>query len=181
MLWVRWRSRQTGPDPGLLLNFACGSTPARGFENSDVPPVSNIPGIRHIDLDQRPLPYPDDSARVILISHGLAARTAKREILAEFARILKPGGWLRIDDSPYRFWVGEPDAMKASDLNWGVFPEELLCSRDVLMRWLDELGFGAAEIDCRKTRIPARRELRRAILGNRSFHESMTVEAVKRS
>lgn len=143
-------------------------------------PFSEQPGIRHVDLEQRPLPYADGVADVILISHGLCLRPKKRDILAEFARILRKGGWLRIDDNPDRFWVGNRDNARRNDPNRAAFAEELLCPRPQLLAWLDELGFDAEEIDPRTTQIPLKGKLRKAVLGNRQFHESFTVEAVKR-
>ncbi len=159
----------------LRLNFACGPSRWDGFVNSD---IHGEEGSEIIDLDQRPYPFSDNSAELILISHGLCIRLNKRAILAEFARILRPGGWLRIDDNPYRFHIELPDRERI-DSQWGRFPDELLCPRAVLVEWLVGLGFVATELDSGQTEITEDPALKAVILGNQLGHESFTIEAQK--
>ncbi len=159
----------------LRLNFACGPSRWDGFINSD---IHGEDGSETIDLDERPYPFPDESAELILISHGLCIRPNKRAILAEFARILRPGGWLRIDDNPYRFHNGTLDRERINS-QWGTFPDELLCPRAVLVEWLLELGLTAMEQDSGQTEITDDAALRAVILANQLGHESFTIEAQK--
>ncbi len=160
---------------GLRLNFACGPSRWAGFVNSD---IHGEEGSETISLDERPYPFPDDSAELIMISHGLCIRPNKRAILAEFARILRPGGWLRIDDNPYRFHNGVLEWERINS-QWGRFPDDLLCPRGVLVEWLLDLGFSVIEQDPRETEITDDPELELVILGNQLGHESFTIEAQK--
>ena len=159
----------------LRLNFACGPSRWDGFINSD---IHGEEGSETIDLDERPYPFADDSAELIIISHGLCIRPNKHAILSEFARILRPGGWLRIDDNPYRFHNGTLDWERINS-QWGRFPEDLLCPRSVLVEWLLELGFDEIEQDPEQTEITDEPLLRAMILGNQLTHESFTIEARK--
>ncbi len=105
---VRWLlyDRPVNAVLPVRLNFACGGTRWEGFDNSD---VNGEDGTSYVDLKSPPYPYANESAELILISHGLFSgyygemlHPDCRPILDEFHRILQPGGWLRIDDNPFR-------------------------------------------------------------------------------
>lgn len=165
----------------LRLNFACGNTTWEGFENSDALEYLSAPHpVRRIDLDE-PLPYLDGSARLVMISHGLCLRPDKEAILSEFARVLRPGGWLRIDDNPFRFPNGDRDP-NSEGFPEGVapFPEEMRMDRADLARCLIRLGFRVWEHPPDQTMIEDEPwEIREALIGNHSWHESFTMEAQK--
>lgn len=170
----------------LRLNFACGQTTWEGFDNSD---INGEVSTSYVDLEYPPYPYDDESAELILISHALQMTTNgepthpdKRKIIAEFYRILEPGGWLRIDDNPSRIYRRDED-ISASELvaeSGRGFPPELQMSRAVLIDLLRQAGFReVVELSTSETRIPAEPEVRAAILGNHAGHYSFTVEARK--
>ena len=163
---------------GLWLNLACGRTTWEGFENSD---VSAWPEAEHmtyyVNLDE-PLPYEDGSVALAMISHGLCLRPDKPAVLSEFARVLCRGGWLRIDDNPYRFPAGDvnPDN---EDMPPGVdpFPAAMRMPRAELLDTLRHLGFWASDVYPLQTLIPAEGCLREALIGNHSAHgQTFTVE-----
>lgn len=168
----------------LKLNFACGETIWPGFDNSD---VHGRDGTSIVDLEQPPYPYEEKTAGLILISHGLwmtkdghaPLHPDPRKILAEFFRILEPGGWLRIDDNPWRCYVNQ--FAPPSDLEERAqFPEEQRMSRFDLLTMLHGIGFRQIfEIDPQSTLVDADTETRAAIVGNQSGHLSFTVEARK--
>lgn len=162
-----------------MLNMACGPIVLAGFDNSDIKPYSNSPEITHLNLDERPYPYQDGSADVIVISHGLCLRACRARILREFWRILKPNGWLRIDDNPWRFHI-DGETPPAAETERG-FPRFRRLSRENLKRLLAIVGFGlVAEIPTGETLIPCDDLTRHEILRNSLSHpHTFTVEARK--
>lgn len=165
----------------VRLNFACGPTQWPGFDNSDIDPAY---GASVIDLEQRPYPYPDETAELILISHGLhltydgynPIHPNFQAIMREFHRILRPAGWLRIDDNPWRTY----DTLHAADNEGLGYPRWLRISRVDFCEMLRHVGFGVvAECDPDTTQIPADDDTRQAIIGNHAGHDSFAVEACK--
>ncbi len=167
----------------LRLNFACGGSRWDGFDNSD---TNGEPGTTFVDLTKPPYPYPDESAELILISHalfmgnhGVPNLPELAPIFAEFHRILHPGGWLRIDDNPWRCYDPDHDldpGQVAAELERG-YREEWRLPRGVLCGMLTEAGFNTvAEVDPAETHIPIDDP---AILANKQGHYSFTIEAQK--
>ena len=171
----------------MKLNFACGGSRWPGFINSD---INGEPGVEHGDLNEFPYPYEDDSAEIVMISHGLFHTRNGDPVIAdhaavmrEFHRILAPGGWLRIDDNPLRCYLdgedvdaGEVDAELARG-----YPHHLRMSRqdlrDIILR---DAGFARFHyVPTDMTYIPGDHETLDAIIGNRMGHVSFTVEAQK--
>jgi SAM-dependent methyltransferase len=72
----------------LRLNLGSGATPLEGFENWDI--LKGRPAF--------PLALPDDSVDELRASHILEHFSHKQvlEVLADWVRVLKPGGMLRI-------------------------------------------------------------------------------------
>ena len=70
------------------IQFACGGNKLEGWENYDT----------DCNLDNLPLPFPDDCADMIFIEHALEHFAGDHflKLLEEFRRILKPGGVLRV-------------------------------------------------------------------------------------
>ncbi len=173
--------RMTKP---LRLNFACGGSRWDGFDNSD---TNREPGTTYVDLTQPPYPYPDESAELILISHGLfmgnhgvPLHPDLRPIMAEFFRILAPGGWLRIDDNPWRCYDGSEldPGQVAAELERG-YKEEWRLPRGVLCGMLTEAGFASvSDVDPDETLMPFP-DVRESILRNQMGHYSFTIEAQK--
>jgi predicted SAM-dependent methyltransferase len=168
------------------LNFACGYAIWPGFDNSD---ISGEPGSTYLDLEDFPYRYEDDSAEIIMMSHalfvgeeGVPAHPDFAPIMAECYRILEPGGWLRIDDNPFRCYVDgvvyPPD--EAAREHMARFPSQLKIPRETLREILRDAGFKRVEdVPQGMTLIPGDAELHQAIIGNRLTHVSFTIEAQK--
>lgn len=78
----------------LRINFGCGRFPEPGWVNVDHDPRSAA-DVFH-DLNQFPFPFGSGSADEILASHLLEHTADPFATMAEFARILKPGGTLTV-------------------------------------------------------------------------------------
>ncbi len=174
----------------LRLNFACGGSRWDGFDNSD---TNREPGTTYVDLTQPPYPYPDESAELILISHGLfmgnhgvPLHPDLRPIMAEFWRILAPAGWLRIDDNPFRCpdpYEQVDEGQRALEAERG-YRDEWKLPRGDLIGILSDCGFNvlrdagpydpAGSIAAED--IP---EAAAAIASNFNGHYSFTIEAQK--
>ncbi len=82
--------------PGsALANFGCGTTFHPAWDNYDFVPCGAE--VRSVDL-RRPLPFDDNVYDAVYSAHTLEhlPRNEVPGVLAEFRRILKPGGILRI-------------------------------------------------------------------------------------
>lgn len=169
---------------GVRLNFACGPTRWDGFENSDI-----VGGDVYLDLEDHPYPYGNDTAELVMISHGLALGNNGRSvhpnlepIMWEFHRILQPGGWLRIDDNPLRI-TRKGEDLPASEVqaeNGRGFPVELRIDRDEFIAMLGAIGFAPiAEVDPNETQIACDDEVRDVIVHNHENHYSFALEAQK--
>jgi SAM-dependent methyltransferase len=80
------------PDDTLLLNLGCGSKKLDGYVNVD---FYGDPDIRH-DLNAFPYPWDDNSVDHIVMTHVLEHIPDWWSAFCECARILKPGGTLRV-------------------------------------------------------------------------------------
>lgn len=169
------------------LNFACGATRWPGFENSD---VNREDGTVYLDLEQRPYPYADNSVEIIMLSHALqmthdGTRPVHPDalpIMREFHRILVLGGWLRIDENPWRIYVeGEnvSEDDRLHEMSRG-FPDELRVPRTDFVDMLYAAGFTTVlSVPPDTTSIACDDETRAALVGNHLDHASFTVEAQK--
>ncbi len=165
----------------MKLHFACGNQQWAGFENTDINPTLGVP---IVDLEQRPYPYQDNTAELVMISHGLhltvnggtPVHPNFQAIIREFHRILQPGGWLRIDDNPYRTY---DDTTEHVDEGAG-YPAELRVRRSDFVEMLRNVGFDPVlELASDDTQIDTDEETRQAITGNGRLHTSFAVEAQK--
>jgi predicted SAM-dependent methyltransferase len=169
------------PGELLRLNFACGGSRWPGFVNTDV-----AGDVERVDLGEFPYPYPDESASIIMISHGLFHTVGGAPVVAdrgrvfrEFRRILAPGGWLRIDDNPLRCYddgdLIDPGEV-AEEMTRG-YPDELRVSRDTVKGELGAAGFTVYEVVGDTTLVTADPATTAALIGNRMGHVSFTLEA----
>lgn len=79
---------------GLRINVGCGQFPRAGWVNVDIDAAAKA-DVRH-DLDERPYPFATGSADEIFASHVLEHLRDPFAAMAEFRRILAPGGRLTI-------------------------------------------------------------------------------------
>lgn len=163
----------TGNLQPVLLNIGAGSIGRTCFRNIDIAPFAGTNGVEFMDLRER-FEYEDNTVDIVLASHVLGTLHDIREhILREVHRVLKPGGWFRMDDNPGRFFLprGPVDMKFGASRCW---------SREHLLLLLGEIGFRFSwDIDPSSTMIRAEPQVMRDILGNRTWHESFTVEAQK--
>ncbi len=170
----------------LRLNFACGGSRWDGFDNSD---TNCEPGTTYLNLSERPYPYQNESAELILISHALFMgdqgkhqHPDLRPIMGEFHRILEPGGWLRIDDNPFRCpAAGETlDERQASEEASRGYRDEWKLPRLELIQILSDCGFSLISSQSENSMMAdAFPDAVEAILGNQMGHYSFTIEAQK--
>lgn len=79
----------------IKLNLGCGSNIKKGWFNYDKYPVSDE--VKYIDLNELPLPFPDNYADEILASHILEhLHVPMYDMMLELHRILKPNGILTV-------------------------------------------------------------------------------------
>lgn len=163
-----------------VINLAAGDRYFDGVDGSDLAPEH--PGLATIDL-REPLPYEDGSVDVALMSHALSNLSTQNVsfcptglwdyVFSEVYRVLKVGGWFRIDDAPLRFYLME-DADK--------FDQEcgFAVRRNVLYDSLSAVGFGwILEMHPAETNIDCPPEIKAAVLGNKTWHLSFTLECRK--
>jgi len=82
------------PDSQIKINIGCGKDIKEGWVNCDFFPVNDA--VIKIDLKTLPLPFPDNSADEILLSHVLEHMENRYDIITDLHRILKKGGLLRV-------------------------------------------------------------------------------------
>ncbi len=186
------RIRFTPAGKPLRLNFACGGSRWDGFDNSD---TNREPGTTFVDLTKPPYPYPDESAELILISHGLfmgnhgvPLHPDLRPIMGEFFRILRPGGWLRIDDNPFRCPMEDEvldEGERAAESERG-YRDEWKLPREALIGILEDCGFQTvmnrgprSDYQLATAMADAFDDAVAAIVSNQMGHYSFTIEAQK--
>ncbi len=73
------------------LNLGCGYKVLDGYDNFDLFPCNDK--VKKIDLNSLPLPFPDDYADEILLSHVFEHLSVNRlDFMREISRICKKGG-----------------------------------------------------------------------------------------
>ena len=73
------------------LNLGCGDKVLVGYDNFDLYPYNDK--VKKIDLNNLPLPFPDDYADEILLSHVFEHLSVNRlDFMREISRICKMGG-----------------------------------------------------------------------------------------
>lgn len=83
------------PDGKIRLNLGCGFTTLPGFINVDKLRARHIHYVRAVTNLR---PFADDSVDLVYVSHCLEHVTHRKtnDVLAEWRRVLRPGGILRI-------------------------------------------------------------------------------------
>jgi predicted SAM-dependent methyltransferase len=74
----------------IKLNLGCGKDVKEGWCNCDKYPINDR--VLKLDLAELPLPFPNEYADEILLSHVLEHLVYRTEFMHEIARVLKPGG-----------------------------------------------------------------------------------------
>lgn len=106
---------------GAKLNLGCARNRLEGWTNLDFNPLVE-PDVVH-DLEDLPLPFPDDSFDCVFGSHVFehVSKTAFLDLVADLHRILKPGGYL-IGVTPYGTssiaWEVPQHRMMFSEATW---------------------------------------------------------------
>jgi len=84
---------RAGPAPETLV-LGCGHDYQPGAHNVDVNPAVDPDEV--VDLEELPWPWPADSFTRIYASHVLEHLTPLTDVLRECARVLAPGGHLKV-------------------------------------------------------------------------------------
>lgn len=152
-----------------FINLAAGDRHLPLFDGSDLAPEH--PSLSVIDVLQ-PLPYPDGSVEIAMMSHGLTNLLSHwQTVFQNVHRVLRPGGWFRIDDSPTRWFAKE---------EWREADCEFCKPRETLVAALFAAGFFEIHlIPSSVTVMPIDGELLAQVLANKSWHESFTIEVKK--
>ncbi|MFT4298436.1 MAG: class I SAM-dependent methyltransferase [Aeromicrobium sp.] len=102
-----------------------------------------VPGVETVQMDVGDLPLPDGSVELVMAFTSLHCFPDPRAALAEFGRVLAPGGRLAVStittDCPLRYRGVWPLGRAAGVLGPG-------CSLPEILQWLDEAGFAEAEV-----------------------------------
>lgn len=155
----------------LRINLGCGCHRAHlpEFENSDVGDDMIKAGAKYVNICKT-FPYEDNSVDVAMMSHVLCMRACKEHILKEIYRVLKPNGYLRIDDNEQRIWKDHIEIFQ-----WRKFPRELLISQEDLMKMMSKIGFINIQIiDRFTTTIVDTEEAKASIILNHQWHPTCT-------
>lgn len=82
----------------MRLNLGSGDTPLANYENLDIKNGQSI----------YPLNYPDNSADEVRASHVLEhfPHHQTMDVLREWVRVLKPGGWLKVAVPDFDWIIG---------------------------------------------------------------------------
>lgn len=99
-----------------------------------------LSGVRFAAADAAALPYPDGAFDVVLSLTGLHCFTRPAEALAEFRRVLRPGGELRLTTVVRDAGARHDDAIRVLRA-LGVFGR--VGTPDELASWLRDAGFAA--------------------------------------
>ena len=102
--------------PGIHLNLGCGNFPMNGAMNVDVSPASRADLLA--DLSFFPYPFRTSSVEKIYTSHMLEHLTDPFKAMAEFHRILVPGGSLIVQVPHFSRGFTHPDHKRGFDVTF---------------------------------------------------------------
>jgi SAM-dependent methyltransferase len=152
---------------GLRINFGCGQFPLGGWVNVDIDASAHADV--HHDLEVFPYPFDSDSADEILASHVLEHLNEPFAAMAEFRRILRPGGRLTIRVPHFSRGFMHADHKRGFDVTFPLYFDPAfrggysgipLVARRVTLRWF------------------AQPDLKRGTLGALTFAVATTLGAV---
>ncbi len=115
--------RYLAGSPPRKLNIGCGPNPAAGWLNTDIAPCRA--DIEYLDA-RDPFPLPNASVDYVYVEHMLQELryTEMAPFLSEVARVLAPGGCVRISAPDLKRIVSvygaEPGTMADRYLDWSV-------------------------------------------------------------
>ena len=103
----------------MKLNLGCGRFPMEGYVNVDG--VADVhPDLVH-DLNQRPYPFPDESAEEVHASHVLEHLNDPFGTMAEWHRLLAPGGHLIVRVPHFSRGFTHPDHKRGFDVSFPLY------------------------------------------------------------
>jgi ubiquinone/menaquinone biosynthesis C-methylase UbiE len=169
------------------MNICAGDRVFPGWESTDIAPTDP----RVLMADATSLPYADATVDVVMMSHALTnldrVKNGWRRCFEEVHRVLRPGGCFRIDDAPERWYVTDEQGMPIIEPDFAAYAKP----RGWVVRALYMSGFSEVfSVNPATTSIPAlldtftysaeeRWQLEHGLIGNKSWHVSFTLEAVK--
>jgi len=138
----------------VRINFGCGQFPTPGWINVDVDP--NAKADLHHDLDERPYPFEGATADEILASHVLEHLSEPFAAMAEFARILRPGGRLTVRVPHFSRGFTHADHKRGFDVSFPLYFTPSFSG-----------GYSGIHLECRRVSLRwfAQPELKRETLG----------------
>lgn len=138
---------------GLRINFGCGQFPMAGWVNVDRDQNAQA-DIRH-DLELLPYPFESESADEIFASHVLEHLHNPFATMAEFKRIVKPGGKITVRVPHFSRGFLHADHKRGFDVSFplyfnpefrGGFSGVTLDNRRVKLRWFAQPELKAATL-----------------------------------
>ena len=103
----------------LRLNLGCGAFPRAGYTNVDWSPAAKA-DVRH-DLSAIPYPFPADTAEEIVADHVLEHLPNPFEAVAEWNRLLEPGGRLVVRDPHFSRGFMHPEHRVGFDVTFPLY------------------------------------------------------------
>jgi SAM-dependent methyltransferase len=136
------------------INFGSGRFPVAGWINVDVDPRAQ-PDVLH-DLNSFPYPFESASADEIVASHALEHTTDPFAVMAEFARIVRPGGTITIRVPHFSRGFTHADHRRGFDVSFPLY-----------FRPTFQGGYSGTHLECLRVRLRwfAQPELKRQELG----------------
>ena len=95
------------------INLGCGKDIKNGWENYDMFPMDER--VKYVNLGNLPLPFDDNYADEILLSHVLEHIQDRKMFMLEISRILKPDGICRIVLPSYSFSMDHKSYIHTKD------------------------------------------------------------------
>lgn len=107
------------------LNLGCGEDYRDGWCNVDA--IAAVDPDYQLNLNEQPWPFPDGSFEYVLCSHVLEHLDDLEMALGECARILKPGGYLKVHHPIGLDMQADADHNKQHEWDWET--PKMLCGK----------------------------------------------------
>lgn len=149
------------------INFGCGQFPLPGWINVDNDSRATA-DVRH-DLDVFPYPFESGTADEIMASHVLEHLRRPFDAMAEFSRILKPGGVVTIRVPHFSRGFTHPDHKCGFDVSFPLYFEPSFRG-----------GYSGTHLERVRVRLRwfAQAELKRSVVGGGSVALASAVGGV---